>query len=60
MIDGAGAGQLRQTAVRAPWLPADREQRGGGENAWGGREERERTHLKTAMCRNVCFSAICI
>jgi hypothetical protein len=41
-IGGGGAGRLRQTVVRAPWPSANREQR-------GGREERERTHLKTAV-----------
>jgi hypothetical protein len=41
-IGGGGAGRPRQTAVRAPWPLADREQR-------GGREERERTHPKTAV-----------
>jgi hypothetical protein len=50
---GGEAGRLRQTAVRAPWPPANREQR-------GGREEREMTHLKTAVCRDVCFRAIWI
>jgi hypothetical protein len=28
-IGGGGAGRLRQTTVRAPWPPANREQRGG-------------------------------
>jgi hypothetical protein len=51
-IGGGGAGRLRQTVVRAPWPPVDREQR--------GREERERTHLKIAVCRDICFCAIWI
>jgi hypothetical protein len=34
-IGGGGAGRLRQTAVRAPWPPADREQREGGRRGRG-------------------------